>query len=289
MIDGSFAFVRGVGPAREKQLRSLGIRRWSDFPEEGEVLSPTLDRAIREAVAKAAPAMDEGRWGSLWDLFPARERWRFIPSLEAEACYLDIETTFDGQVTVIGCYDERRGPRLYVRGHNLGDFVRERTPQAYVTFNGASFDLPVLERTFRGWRAEAPHLDLRQVAWCLKEGGGLKAIEARWGLERPTHLTGLGGAEAPVLWRSFARTGDEASLRRLLEYNLYDVVQLRLVAQIACERLAEKHGGQWRPSPRFDRGDVIADLGRAVEAVVKRAARIDADAFHEEERRSIRR
>lgn len=289
MIDGTFAFVRGIGPAREKQLRSLGIHRWSDFPEEGEVLSPALDRLIRASLTKVSAVLDEGRWDELWEIFPSRERWRFIPSIEAEACYLDIETTFDGQVTVIGCYDERHGPRLYVRGHNLGDFVRERAPAAYVTFNGASFDLPVLERTFPGWTPEAPHLDLRQVAWCLKEGGGLKAIEARWGLERPIHLQGLGGAEAPMLWRAFSRTGDEASLRRLLEYNLYDVVQLRMVARIAYERLASKQGGKGRLSSSFDRGDVLADMSRTVESVVKRAARIDPDAFHEEERRSIRR
>ena len=50
MIDGAFCAVPGVGPARERQLQQAGIRRWSQFPATGLVLSPALDRRIRAAL-----------------------------------------------------------------------------------------------------------------------------------------------------------------------------------------------------------------------------------------------
>jgi uncharacterized protein YprB with RNaseH-like and TPR domain len=288
MIDGTFSFVRGVGPAREKELWRAGIRRWDDFPETGTVLSPKLDDAIRAGISVARGHLAAGRLEALWAMLPAREAWRFIPALEGEACCLDIETTFDGRVTVIGLYDPARGPRVYVRGLDLGDFVREPPARAYFTFNGAGFDFPVLERTFPGWRMQGLHVDLRNVTARLGERGGLKAIEARWGLARPDHLTGLGGADAPLLWGRFAQGRDVAALRRLVDYNLCDVVQLRSVAQLACARLSERVGRPWAAPRPFLRGDVLWDVTRAVDAVVARAPGITPEAFHAEERRVLR-
>lgn len=288
MIERSFACVRGIGPARERELRQRGIERWSDFPGDGNVLSTRLDAAVRARVGEVARWQAEGRYDELWSAFPGRESWRFIPLLEQEATYLDIETTFDGRVTVIGCYSLRSGPRLFVRGFNLGDFVREPLAPAIITFNGASFDVPILARTFPGWAPPAIHLDLLRATARLGERGGLKAIEQRWGLGRPEHLAGLGGAEAPVLWGAFARRRDTAALHRLLEYNLYDVIQLRAVAQKACERLARRDGTTWLPPAPFERGDVLYDLSRELLRVVAEAGRIEPDAFHEEERAALR-
>ena len=37
----------GIGLLRERQLWLSGIRRWSDVPETGDVLSPRLDDRLR--------------------------------------------------------------------------------------------------------------------------------------------------------------------------------------------------------------------------------------------------
>ncbi len=286
MIDGTFAFVRGIGPARARELRSLGIRCWNDFPSTGLVLSFPLDVRIREGIAEFRALFDARRWEDIAARLPAREHWRFYPHLVEEMTFLDIETTTDGSVTVIGLYDEAAGPRLYVRGHNLGDFVTER-PRALMTFNGAAFDLPVLQRTFPGW--EAPlHIDLRVVFRQLRESGGLKALEDRFGFGRPDHLKGVNGLTAIGLWQSFRRTRDARALRLLLEYNMYDAVQLRSLAEHACERLSIRTGRPWAPAHPFVRGDVLFDISRAVETVVDRAGCIEPEQFHDEERRSLR-
>ncbi len=286
MIDGTFAFVRGIGPARARELLSLGIRCWSDFPQDGLVVSAPLDERIRQGVAGMRRLLEARRWEEIATRLPVREHWRFYPHLCGEITFLDIETAADGSVTVIGLYDANRGPRLYVRGHNLGEFVYER-PTALMTFNGAAFDLPVLRRTFPGW--EAPlHIDLRVVFRQLRERGGLKALEDRFGFGRPAHLKGVNGMDAVALWHRFRLSRDAGALRRLLEYNLYDAVQLRSLAETACERLSGRGGRPWSPDHPFARGDVLLDLSRAVETIVGRSGCIEPEQFHDEERRSLR-
>lgn len=287
MIDGTFCLVPGLGPMRERQLFELGIRRWDDFPATGLVLSKALDAKVREALVGARRLLDEQRWTELGALLPVREHWRLLSRLEGEATYLDIETTADGRVTVIGLWDAVQGPRLYVRGLNLGDFLQESLTTV-VTFNGGSFDLPVLRRTFPRWRFSGLHVDLRTVMGRLGERGGLKAIEQRLGFGRPEHLLGVNGADAITLWESFRRLRSPHPLRQLLEYNLYDVVQMRSVAQVACERLATRTGRQWQPTDAFLRGDVLVDLTRCVESITANAARIEPDAIDDEERRPLR-
>lgn len=287
MIDGTFCLVPGLGPMRERQLFALDIRRWDDFPATGLVLSKGLDEKVRAALVNARRLLEEQRWLELAALLPVREHWRLLSRLEGEATYLDIETTADGRVTVIGLWDPQRGPRLYVRGHNLGAFLQESLTTV-VTFNGGSFDLPVLRRSFPGWRFGGLHLDLRTVMGRLGERGGLKSIEQRLGFGRPEHLLGVNGADAISLWETFRRTRSPRPLRQLLEYNLYDVVQMRSVAQAACTRLAERTGRQWQPSEPFLRGDILLDITRCVEAVTAHASRIEPDAIDDEERRSLR-
>lgn len=287
MIDGAFCLVRGIGPARQRELYAKNIRAWDDFPDSGVVLSKTLDARLREALVSARALVAGRRWLELSALLPVREHWRLLSRLEGEATYLDIETTADGQITVIGLWDPQRGPRLYVRGYNLGRFVEESLP-VVVTFNGGSFDLPVLRRSFPRWRFQGLHIDMRTVMGRLGERGGLKAIEQRLGIGRPEHLRGVDGSDAIALWNEFRRSASQKALWRLLEYNLYDVIQLRSVAQIACERLAVGTGRRWAPAETFRRADAAVDVTRCVAAVVEHASRIEPDAFDDEERVSLR-
>lgn len=143
--------------------------------------------------------------------------------------YLDIETSFEKDVTVFGLYRTDRGVIQLV-----GDAITREAIEdclsgldTLCTFAGESFDLPVLQKAF-GIDLFERYRSLDLTHECRRQGirGGLKRIEAE--LAIPRRLRGVNGYDAMVLWKAF-RSGDEDSLRTLLEYNRDDVINLALL------------------------------------------------------------
>jgi uncharacterized protein YprB with RNaseH-like and TPR domain len=141
--------------------------------------------------------------------------------------YLDIETTFSGAISVIGIYRPDWGTIQLV-----GDGVRDlplyealEGVQTVVTFNGSTFDLPVIRRRlYADLKRDFEHCDLLYI--CRRKGlrGGLKKVEELLGIARAT--AGITGWDAPRLWQRYELAGDRAALQTLLEYNREDVVNL---------------------------------------------------------------
>ncbi len=263
MIRSTFQLASGVGPWRERRLWAAGITSWEAFPGKGRALSPGLDGRLREALRSAGAALSAGDAERLAAMLPRRERWRLYGAFAGDAGYLDIETDGGETVTAVGVLD-RDGPRLYLRGRDLDDFpAATRAWKMVVTFNGASFDLPVLRRAFPAWRPPLAHVDLRQLWWRLGHQGGLKLLERETGLDRPPHLDGLCGLDAVRLWRRHL-SGDREALRLLAEYNLYDAVNLRTLMALGYNRLVERLRLPASPVPVSFRGDVLYDLTREV-------------------------
>jgi uncharacterized protein YprB with RNaseH-like and TPR domain len=157
---------------------------------------------------------------------------------------------------------DRHGPRVYLRGRDLQAFPEATAGwKVIVTFNGASFDLPILRRAFPGWRPPLAHVDLRHLWWRLGHRGGLKLLEKEVGVGRPDHLDGVDGWEAVRLWRRHL-DGDRRALRLLAEYNLYDAVNLRTLMDLGYNRLVERLSLPAAPVPVSHRGDVLYDLTR---------------------------
>ena len=267
MIDATFQLARGVGPHLERTLWARGITRWEALPPPPAVaLSPRLDGRLRAAVEEARAALAARDAERLALLLPRRERWRLLPAFSEGAAYLDVETDREGRLTVVGVLDAA-GPRLFVRGRDLEAFpAATRDWKLLVTFNGLSFDVPVLERAFPGWRGPLAHLDLRHLFARLGLGGGLKWLEQETGVGRPDHLAGVGGADAVHLWEAHL-DGDPGALRRLAEYNAYDVVNLRTLAAIGYNRMVERHRLPAGPLPVPGRGDLLYDLSKALLAL----------------------
>jgi uncharacterized protein YprB with RNaseH-like and TPR domain len=143
--------------------------------------------------------------------------------------YLDIETSFSGEVTVVGLLRTDRGLVQLVGDANTRDGIERILTglDTICTFNGETFDLPVLRRAFGvGMLERFRSLDLSIE--CRRAGinGGLKRIEV--GLQIPRRLHGITGYDAMVLWDRWEK-GDRDALETLLAYNADDVVNLALL------------------------------------------------------------
>ena len=262
MITASFRHIRGIGPLRERQLWFSGVRSWAEVPAAGDVLSGRLDGKLREGVALSAQRLAERDLDFFARALPQTEHWRLLPQVIDDAAFLDIEAAHD-RVTVAGVLD-RQGFATFF-GDLSGFCERARGWRALVTFNGAAFDLPVLRRVLPGWTPPAVHVDLRHVYQRLREKGGLKELEPRAGFFRPPHLAALTGADAVALWEAQAR-GDRGALRRLVEYNLYDVFHLRPLAELGYNRLLQRTRMPAPALPVTDRGAMLYDVTRALDA-----------------------
>jgi uncharacterized protein YprB with RNaseH-like and TPR domain len=106
-----------------------------------------------------------------------------------------------------------------------------------VSFNGKSFDMPLLKARARLVGAALPtdctHLDLLHVTRRLLHSGWpdcrLRTAEAR--ALRLERIDDLPGAEAPAAWRRWLERGDGSLLARVADHNRADL--LALVALLA--------------------------------------------------------
>ena len=279
MLESTFQLVPGLGKTREMRLWAAGIASWSDYDagdRAGSARLPApLDAALRAGIEAARAAQAARDVARLVALLPAREHWRLLGELGAEAAYLDIETSDDAVgfagISAIGMLDAR-GPRILLAERDLALFPEvAQSWQLLVTFNGGSFDLPILRRAFPEWQPPAAHVDLRHVLPRLGHRGTLKELEQRLSalhLTRPPHLAELSGFGASRLFRQ-GRAGDRAAFRRFAEYNLYDVIGLRTLAAFAYNALLERLVARApalsagaAPLPVPGRGDVLYDVSK---------------------------
>lgn len=141
--------------------------------------------------------------------------------------YLDIETSFEFRITVIGVFRPDRGFRQLM-GHKINRTNLRRVldgANRLVTFNGSRYDLPFIKRKLRvDLRAEFESYDLMYLCWKQNLYGGLKRVERILGIKR--HFPDIDGQEAMRLWYWYETRSDRHALARLLEYNREDVMNL---------------------------------------------------------------
>lgn len=275
VIQASFQIAPRVGPTRERRLWDAGVHEWSALPMRGlpaAGVSEKLAANLLEVTARMHASLAARDLPALAARLPHREHWRLLGAFLDEAVFLDIETDAEEGVTVIGLLlPDRFGgctPRVLLAGRDLDEFPDlMESVRLLVTYNGASFDVPILARAFPGWRPPPVHVDLRPLWARLGHVGGLKLLEAAEGLARPHHLRGIGGWDIMSMWRH-ARRGDARALRLLVEYNLYDAVGLRTLAALGYNRMLERLALPGiAPMHVAGRGDVLYDVTKALLAV----------------------
>jgi len=244
MLRQSFILLDRVSSGSEQRLWAAGITDWETFRRLAEI--PGFSRKRKGyadlRLAACERALAAGDHAMLAAMLPASGRWRLFSLLREDALYLDIETSGRyGDITVLGAWD---GSTYYsfVRACNLEkDLVRELFARfrLFVTFNGASFDLPIIRRYFGDdiFPRGMIHVDLRHLLARLGLHGGLKAIEERLGIRRDDAIRGLRGDEACLLWHEYLLTGGEEAVETLLAYNRSDCENLEPLAKWAVEEL----------------------------------------------------
>jgi len=266
MIRSTFRIAPGVGPFLESTLWSSGIATWDDFLAAPDVaLSPRVVERVRAAIGRARDALAAGDSEALAAMMPRAERWRLYAAFSRDAAFLDVETDGDA-LTAVGILDAD-GPRVFLAGRDLERFPEaSRRWKLLVTFNGLSFDVPVLRRAFPGWRPPRAHVDLLHLWRRLGHEGGLKLLEVETGVGRPPHLAGLGGRDAVRLWRAHL-AGEAGALRLFAEYNLHDAVNLRTLMDVGYNRMIERLRLPAAPVAVSERGDFRYDMTKALLAL----------------------
>ena len=108
-----------------------------------------------------------------------------------------------------------------------------------VTYNGICFDIPFIQQKFPDIKFDHLHIDLRYALKKIGLTGGLKRIEKKAGIKRGDELADIDGFEAVRLWYKYKR-GDKKALDLLIKYNIEDVVNLKILMEMAYERLKKR-------------------------------------------------
>jgi len=221
------------------------------------------------AVADTLPP-DERSWPrfALLNNLPA-------PRSEGRMLFVDLETTglAGGAGTyafLVGCAWYQDGG-MRIRQFFLSDFGAERALLeavreiagpcgAVVTFNGKSFDLPLIETRFLLHRMETPfsalpHVDMLHPARRLwreeadDDDAGRPVMSRQAGSCRLTSLEqtlcgyvregDVPGFEIPSRYFHFVRTGDARGLAAVMEHNRLDLISLAMLAAHASQLLED--------------------------------------------------
>ncbi|MEO6294710.1 MAG: ribonuclease H-like domain-containing protein [Candidatus Limnocylindria bacterium] len=199
------------------------------------------------------------------------------------AAYFDTETTglSTGAGTVIFMAGVARvdGARVTVRQYLLPDYPHEpallralvadlATSPRLVTYNGRTFDLPMLTArlTFHGlFREQAAlpdtHDDLLPDARRLfrRPLGGARLADVETGVLGVRRTSDCPGSEVPARYFGYLRGGSPDILAEVLDHNFQDVVSLALLEAELCRLRA----GGWREARVLDPRGMALELLRA--------------------------
>jgi uncharacterized protein len=236
--------------------------------------------------------------------------WPQLPLLAGEDCgshlvFLDLETT--GIAGGAGTYAFLVGLAWYdggtfrTRQFFLSSYTAERAllegvaceaggAAGVVTYNGKSFDLPLMETRFVLHRmttpfAGLPHVDMLHPArrlWRADEESGQPAAAACRLTMLEETLCGhrregdVPGFEIPSRYFHYVRTGDPRPLHAVLEHNRLDLLALAMVTAHAARLLEEGPAAARTSREALGLGRLYERAGRTTEAC---ACYLRADAF----------
>jgi len=248
VIRNSFIFLERVGNRLEKNLWSNGIPDWESFLKKEDIQGLSKSRKLYydRKLMEARKELFNSNSAYFMNILPQSENWRLYNFFKEDSVFLDIETTglsknYD-DITVFGLYDGIN-TKTMIQGINLNYNELKKELEKYkliVTFNGACFDLPFIEKRYPGLLPKVPNFDVRSLTKQLGLVGGLKKIEKDLNIKRKEIVDEFDGGDALTLWKMYRATGDEYYLNLLVEYNEFDIINLKTVAERCVKRIKEK-------------------------------------------------
>src|ERR1044072_8377885 len=149
MLQNTFLHCPGIGRITEAALWKVGSRTWADFLGGGaaDVVSAARVDGVAAMLRASKRALARRDLFFFARHLARSEHWRLYQEFSESAAFVDIETTglWAPEITVVAVHASRR-TRLFVRGRNLARCPEtlSRYPM-WITFNGACFDLPILQ------------------------------------------------------------------------------------------------------------------------------------------------
>ncbi len=232
MLTSTYIHIKEINYKTEQILYGAGYGRWWDIlknPESIPLSEKQREHLIREINFSIKHFMKDNL-NYFADKLKHKDLWRIIKPYFIETGFLDIETSKDGEITVVGLYIGEKY-LCYKMGDNTEKLEWMLSlPKVIVTFNGMIFDVPVIKRHFPYIKMTDIHFDLLkglpQVGW----KGGLKKLEKNENIHRPERIAHMTGYDAVKLWEKYS-DGDSNSLELLIEYNLHDVKNLKILME----------------------------------------------------------
>jgi hypothetical protein len=258
--------------------------------------------AADERAAVASPHLRAGRLQ--WDggRRPADDRRRPGAPTTGPLLFFDLETTglSGGAGTLaflVGCgFFDAEG--FHTRQYFLGGYEAERELldmlaalterfNGLVTFNGRTFDVPLIETRYLFHRLESPfaalpHFDMLHPARKLwrRRNVGRPTHRDRWSDGRPgegascalgaleeailgvERFDDVPGFEIPSRYFNYLRTGDVEPLNAVFEHNRLDLLSLAALTAIAAQMAEDGPSGAPSPHEALAMGQIYQRLGR---------------------------
>jgi len=248
MIQNSFIFLERIKRGIEENLWKQGIYTWDSFLNVNKIsgLSTVRKKYYDRKIIEARKALYNFDSAYFKDILPQSENYRLYDFFKEECVFLDIETTGldskNDDITLIGLFDGIE-TKTMIKGINFDYKILKNEFKKYkliVTFNGSSFDVPFINKTYPGLLPNIPNFDVKSVTDRLGLKGGLKEIEKKLSIKRNKIIEKFYGGDALTLWKMYRATSDDYYLKLLIEYNEDDIVNLKTIAEYCVNKLKNK-------------------------------------------------